>query len=103
VTAAKVGLLLGLFGPPLLLLAVGHAYRHRSSKARAAFWGGVVGYGVGVVLTTLALMLPSVAWAEGSLLRSGAVHWSLLAGGVAGAAVGWALGARGTAPTDSVR
>lgn len=90
-SAGQVVLLAGVFVPPLLMLAMGHSYRHRTSAARSAFWGGVVGYGVGVLLTVAAMLLPTVAWAGA---REVIVHGSLLAGGLLGMAAGWALGGR---------
>lgn len=95
----QAALLAGVFGPPLLMLALGHAYRHRSPGVRGAFWGGVVGYSLGVVLTVAAMLLPAVAWAGGSAAREFAVHGSLLAAGTLGIAVGWVLGRR-AAPRD---
>jgi hypothetical protein len=91
VSAAQAVLLAGIFAPPLLLLAVGHTYRHRSHPARGLFWGGVVGYGVGLVVTALAMLVPAVDWAGGSALRAAVVHAGPLAGGLLGIAAGWAL------------
>lgn len=92
-SAANVILLAGVFAPPLLLLAMGHAYRHRSAWARGAFWGGVVGYGVGLVLTAAAMLVPAVDWTGGSPLREMVVHAGPLAGGLLGLGMGWALAA----------
>ena len=93
-SAARVALLAGVFGPPLLLLAMGHAYRHRSHPVRGSFWGGVVGYGAGLVLTGSAMLVPAVDWTGASPLREMVVHTGPLAGCLLGLAVGWAL-ARG--------
>jgi len=92
-SVARLVFLVGMFGPPLLLLAMGRSYRQRSVPARGAFWGGVFGYGVGVVLTLLAMLEPAVAWSD-SLMRELTVHGGLLAGSVVGMGSGWALGAR---------
>lgn len=96
-TTDLLALLFGLFGPPILLLAMGHAYRRRSSRSRMAFWGGVVGYTGGAVLMAVAMYLPPVAWTDGSTLRAIGVHWTMLGGSVLGMGLGAALGAQGTA------
>jgi hypothetical protein len=93
VSAAHVVLLAGVFAPPLVLLAMGHAYRHRSARARGAFWGGVVGYGAGLVFAAAAMLVPAVDWTGGSPLREMVVHAGPLAGGILGVGVGWALAA----------
>lgn len=92
-TAAQAVLLAGIFLPPVILLAVGHAYRHRSTTVRGAFWGGVLGYGVGVVVTAAALLAPTVGWTGGSPLRALLIHGTLLAASALGMAVGGALAA----------
>lgn len=58
---AQAALLVGLFGAPLAFLALGHHYRRRSPAGRAAFWGGVAGYTVGVLCTVVAMHLPATA------------------------------------------
>ncbi len=91
---AHVVLLAGVFAPPLLLLSMGHAYRHRSPRARGAFWGGVVGYGAGLVLAAVAMLVPAVDWTGGSPLRELVLHAGPLAGWLVGVGVGRALAAR---------
>lgn len=93
-SAAHAALLAGIFAPPLVLLAIGHAYRHRSHPARGLFWGGVVGYGAGLVATAAAMLVPAVDWTGGSPLREMVVHAGPLAGALLGMGVGWLL-ARG--------
>ena len=93
-TPDLIGLVVGLFGPPLLLLVVGHAYRRRSRRARTAFWGGVVGYTGGAILMAAAMYLPPVVWTAGSALRGLAVHWTMLGGTVLGMGLGWAWNSR---------
>lgn len=90
-SAAHVLLLAGIFVPPLVLLGTGHAYRHRSRATRGAFWGGVGGYSVGLVLTAVAMLVPAVDWTGGSLLRESIVHAGPLAGFLLGVGVGRAL------------
>ncbi|HSW31213.1 MAG TPA: hypothetical protein VLH75_17130 [Longimicrobiales bacterium] len=92
-SAAHVVLLAGVFAPPLVLLTMGHAYRHRSPRARGAFWGGVVGYGAGLVIAAAAMLVPAVDWTDGSPLRAVVVHAGPLAGCTVGQALGWALAA----------
>lgn len=87
-------LLVGLFAPPLLMLAMGHSYRHRTPAVRRAFWGGVVGYGVGVLFTVATMLVPAVAWAGGPAAREAVIHGALLTGSTAGMALGWLLGRR---------
>ena len=82
------GLLAGLLLAPVLLLWAGHGLRRRSARVRGAFWGGTIGHSLGMLVTLAAAHYPPVAW-EGA--RAVAVHTSMLAGAVLGAAVGAAL------------
>ncbi len=93
-SAAHVVLLAGVFAPPLVLLTMGHAYRHRSTRARRVFWGGVTGYGAGLVFAAVAMLVPAVDWTGSSPLREMAVHAGPLAGWLLGIGVGWALATR---------
>lgn len=86
-------LLLGLIAVPLALLSMGHGYRRAGRRLRGAFWGGVAGYGVGVVLWAWATIAPPVLWDEASP-RIAAVVLALLGCGVLGMAVGAAVGRR---------
>lgn len=83
-TLDGIGLLLGLFVAPGILLPLGHRLRHRSAQAKRMFWGGVVGHTVGACVTMIALMLPPVMWQSGTL-RIIAAHWAM--------AIGFAIGA----------
>lgn len=85
---ARVALLFGLFAAPLLLLALGHRVREASHREKARFWGGVVGYIVGTLVTVVAMLLPPTAWGEAASLRTLAVHWSMLAGFALGILLG---------------
>lgn len=82
-----VVLLAGLFGVPMLLLWLGHRLRRRPAWLRGVFWGGVTGHSLGMLVTLAATHTPPVLWDHGGW-RSLAVHASLLAGAVLGAAVG---------------
>jgi hypothetical protein len=86
-------LLVGLIAVPLALLSMGHGYRRAGRRARGAFWGGVAGYGIGVVLWAWATIAPPVMWDEASP-RIAAVVLALLVCGVLGMAVGAAVGRR---------
>ena len=77
---------IGLFAVPLLLLALGHSLRRRTTRERGAFWGGTWGYLGGMVLTCVVSLTPPVDWAGGPALRSFVFHWSMVLGAAIGAA-----------------
>jgi len=91
-TVYLLALLLGLFGVPALLMILGHRLRGRSEPHKRRFWGGVLGYIVGIVVAVCAMLLPPVLWADGTFLRPFLVHWAMLVGGVGGVLTGplWA-------------
>jgi hypothetical protein len=91
-TAHLFALLLGLFGVPGLLMSLGHRLRGRSRSHKRRFWGGVLGYIVGVSVAVSAMLLPPVWWADGTFLRPFLVHWAMLSGGALGVLTGplWA-------------
>ena len=80
-------LLTGLFVAPAVLLWLGHRLRRRSVRVRGAFWGGVIGHSLGMLVTLLAAHYPPVLWG-GEGWRAAAVHASMLAGASLGAAAG---------------
>jgi ABC-type uncharacterized transport system permease subunit len=82
----NVALLAGLFIVPLALLALGHRLRERTAVLRGAFWGGVIGHGIALVIAVTAMHVPPVLW--DSSTRIAAAFWSLLAGAAFGAAAG---------------
>jgi glyoxylase-like metal-dependent hydrolase (beta-lactamase superfamily II) len=86
-------MLLGLIALPLALLSIGHGYRRAGRRLRGTFWGGVVGYGIGVVLWSWALLAPPVLWDEASP-RIAVVVLALLASGVLGMGIGAVIGRR---------
>jgi hypothetical protein len=88
----NIALLLGLFIVPLALLALGHRLRDRTPQQRGAFWGGVIGHTFAVVVAVTALHYPPVLW--NSQERIVIAFWSMLLGGIVGAAVGWIRVAR---------
>jgi NAD/NADP transhydrogenase beta subunit len=88
---ANLALILGLFVVPTFLLLLGHRLRERSSRQRGAFWGGVIGHTVAVIVAVVAMHWPPVLWTSDA--RAFLVFFTMLVGGVLGAAVG-ALSAR---------
>jgi hypothetical protein len=89
-----IAFILGLFGVPLALLAIGHRLRRRSPRMRAIFWGAIVGHCVAAVLAVVWGMIPPDAWEPSETARGFAGLWSLLVFPVAGALL-FALGKRG--------
>lgn len=86
---------MGLFLIPAGLVWLGHRVRERSERARAVFWGGVIGHTLAMAVTLTASMAPPIWWAGGSALRDAAVHWSLLFGALLGAGIALLLHRRG--------
>ena len=89
-----LALLAGLLVAPALLLWAGHRLRRRSARMRGAFWGGLAGHSLGLMVTLAAVHYPPVHW-DGAPLRTAAIHASMLLGAVLGAAVGAMLRWRG--------
>lgn len=89
---AGAALLAGLIAAPMALLWLGHRLRDRSGAARGAFWGGVIGHAVGLIVMLVAAMTPPVLW-DGAAAREMGVYWAPLLLAAAGAAVGAARGA----------
>ena len=91
-TAPLLALLLGLFGVPALLMGLGHRLRGRSQSHKRRFWGGALGYMVGVAVAITAMLFPPVWWSDGSFLRPFLVHWAMFIGGILGVVTGpfWA-------------
>lgn len=83
-----IALLAGLFVFPALLLITGHHLRRRDARTRHRFWGGVLGYLVGLLIATAAMLAPPVWWEGGSAVRNLLVYWSMTAGFLGGTAVG---------------
>jgi hypothetical protein len=93
--AAGAALLIGLFGVPTALLAMGHRLRERSRTVRGAFWGGVIGHTTALAVAVLAFHVPPVLWQHDA--RTFLVLWLMPLAGAAGALAGAAT-ARGRAP-----
>jgi uncharacterized membrane protein YkvI len=88
---AQAAFLAGLLVVPSLLLWLGHRLRDRSPAQRGAFWGGVIGHSIAILIAVSALHYPPVLWT--SDVRVAIAFWVMVAGGAVGAAVG-ALRAR---------
>ena len=81
-------LLLGIFGVPMVLLWAGHRMRRRSARWHAAFWGGIAGHLVALVIGTVAAMMPAEQWAPTDVWRGALGLWSFLVLPAIGAAMG---------------
>jgi hypothetical protein len=82
----RLALLGGLFGVPAVLLWLGHRLRDRSPVEHGAFWGGVIGHSVALVVALAALHYPPVLWT--GPVRMMIVFWIMIAGAAAGALMG---------------
>jgi hypothetical protein len=87
-SVSLVVFLLGLFGVPIVLLAVGHRLRRRGQRVRHAFVGAFVGHCVAGVLAVAFGLIPAEAWSPEDTRRGFVGLWSLLVLPVVGAAVG---------------
>jgi hypothetical protein len=85
----QLGLLAGLIGMPVVLLALGHRLRYRTRTAKRLFFGGVIGHTAGLIISVVAMLSPAISWAGGGDVRTLLVHWSMLVG----VALGWAAAA----------
>ena len=81
-------LLLGLFVVPGVLVWFSHHLRKRSPRARAMFWGAVIGHCTAALLAVTLGMIPPEMWTKGELMRGFAGLWSLLLLPLAGALLG---------------
>jgi hypothetical protein len=87
-TLQGLALLLGLFGAPAALAALGHRFRERDPAEKRRFWGGVIGYVAGLTVALWAMMAPPVWWAGDGALRELVVHWAMLGGFLMGVLAG---------------
>jgi protein-S-isoprenylcysteine O-methyltransferase Ste14 len=79
-------LLAGLFLAPLTLLALGHRLRERTRIQRGAFWGGVIGHSIALIIAVTAMHAPPVLW--DSPTRVAMAFWLMLTGAALGATAG---------------
>ncbi len=89
-TAGSAAMLLGIFGVPMVLLWAGHRLRRRSARWHAAFWGGIAGHVVAIVIGSVAAMIPAEQWAAADVWRGAIGLWSFLVLPAVGAAIGTA-------------
>ena len=85
-TLTNSALLLGLVVVPTLLLWLGHRLRDRTATQKGAFWGGVIGHTIAMIVAIYFLHVPGVVWNGGP--REMLAFWSMLLGGAAGALIG---------------
>ena len=86
-SVGTLAFLAGLLVIPLLFLTLGHRWRRRGPRARAAFWGGLTGYLLASCAALVAGMSPAAEWSPGDTLRGALGFWSLLVAPALGAAV----------------
>jgi hypothetical protein len=91
-----LGLLLGFFGVPTALMALGHRLRGRTVTHKRRFWGGVYGYILGILIAISFMLLPPVWWGTESPVRTVMLHWAMVVGGGLGILSGpyWARSPR---------
>jgi len=87
-SAGILALLAGLFLVPLLFLALGHRWRRRGPRQRAAFWGGLTGYFIAAFVALVVGMRPAAEWSGNDTMRGVLGLWSLVIAPTLGAAVG---------------
>jgi hypothetical protein len=81
-------LLVGLFGVPLTLLAIGHKLRRRSPRQQSVFWGMLIGYLAGAMVSIVASVSPPEMWASTSTIRGALGLWVPVLAPAIGAAFG---------------
>lgn len=84
-------LLLGIFGVPIGLLALSHRFRDLGRRPRGAFWGGLLGWMVGMFVWLAATIGPAVMWDPASARLAGVVL-PLLGFPLLGVALGAVIG-----------
>jgi uncharacterized membrane protein len=96
-------LLLGLYGMPLVLLALGHGLRRRPPRLQRAFWGAVVGHLVALLLAMAAALATPAMWTGDDTVRGLLGLWTLLLLPLGGALLGALAGrhAPGAGPSPS--
>ena len=87
-TLGILALLLGAFIVPGVLLWLGHRLRRRPPRWRRAFWGGLTGHLIALVVGSIAAMTPAAHWSPDDTVRGALGFWSVLVLPVAGAIVG---------------
>lgn len=83
---ARAAFVIGLLVVPALLLWLGHRLRDRSPAQRGAFWGGVLGHSLAIIVAVTLLHYPPVLWTND--VRAAIAFWAMTLGAAAGATVG---------------
>jgi hypothetical protein len=83
---ARLAFLTGLLIVPCVLLWLGHRLRDRSPAQRGAFWGGVAGHTIAIIIAITLLHYPPQLWT--GAVRSALAMWVMLLGAAVGAAFG---------------
>lgn len=83
---ARAAFLTGLLIVPGVLLWLGHRLRDRSPAQRGAFWGGVIGHTIAVMIAITLLHYPPQMGT--GAVRSAIAMWVMLLGAAAGAVLG---------------
>ena len=86
-TPGLAAMLVGIFVVPAALLWIGHRFRRRSARWRAAFWGGVIGHLAALVIGSVAAMIPPEEWAPTDMWRGALGFWSFALFPLVGAAI----------------
>ena len=93
--AGLAALLAGLFLVPIVLLYLGHRLRRRSGRARATFWGALLGHTVGALFATWYSMVPPEVWTSSDTTRGFFGFYAMLVFAVVGGLIGLVAGSRG--------
>ena len=94
-TLGFVVMLFGVFGVPIALLWASHHFRRRSPRIRAAFWGGLTGHLIALVVGSVAAMMPAAEWSAADTWRGLLGFWSWAVLPAVGAVVGLVLAREG--------
>ena len=88
--------LFGALGVPFALVWLGQDYRSTSPRRRRVFWGGVLGWCVGILAAGAVMLAPPVPWDASGPVRTLLVHHALVTGTLVGAVLGWLAGRGGS-------
>lgn len=92
----EMALLAGMVIAPTLSLILAHRFRYRTLRARRVFWYGLMGWGGGLVVTVLAMIVPALQWSGGDL-RTALVYGAATGGFILGSGFGLLVPARADA------
>src|SRR5687768_11270789 len=86
--AGLAALLAGLFIVPVALLYLGHRLRRRSRRARAVFWGALIGHTLGALFATWYSMIPPEVWTSSDTTRGFFGFYGMLVMSIVGGLIG---------------